>query len=132
MRNHPFRSLALPVPMPHRPRIAGLVAVLALVTSLACSGAQPATPAETGAAAIEQKIDVAALKVGVQDLESALEITGSLAPQTRVEIRATLPGRLSTISVDIGDRVRVGQVVATSTAARSTPRWTRRRRARSV
>ena len=113
MRNHPLRSLALPVPMPRRPRIAGLVAVLALVTSLACSGAQPATPAETGAAAIEQKIDVAALKVGVQDLESALEITGSLAPQTRIEIRATLPGRLSTISVDIGDRVRVGQVVAT-------------------
>ncbi|NOT24677.1 MAG: efflux RND transporter periplasmic adaptor subunit [Acidobacteria bacterium] len=47
------------------------------------------------------------------DLESSLQISGNLAPQTRVEIRAKLPGTLSRINVDIGDRVRAGQVLAT-------------------
>ena len=51
-------------------------------------------------------------KVGVTDLESTLQISGNLVPQTRVAVLAKLPGTLSLVAVDIGDRVRVGQVVA--------------------
>lgn len=52
------------------------------------------------------------MTVGVADLESTLQISGNLVPQTRVAVTAKLPGTLSSIRVDIGDRVRAGQVVA--------------------
>jgi len=55
---------------------------------------------------------VAAVTVGVADLESVLQISGNLMPRTRVAVAAKLPGTLSSVSVDIGDRVRAGQVVA--------------------
>jgi HlyD family secretion protein len=61
----------------------------------------------------EHRIDVPALRVDVRDLESTLQISGSLVPQTRVGVMATLPGTLSRVAVDIGDRVRRGEVVAT-------------------
>jgi RND family efflux transporter MFP subunit len=53
------------------------------------------------------------MRVGVSDIESALEISGNLMPETRVAVMARLPGTLSGVAVDIGDRVRAGQVVAT-------------------
>jgi RND family efflux transporter MFP subunit len=52
------------------------------------------------------------MTVGLADLESTLEISGSLMPQSRVAVVAKLPGTLSTVTVDIGDRVRAGQAVA--------------------
>ncbi|MBF8300176.1 MAG: HlyD protein [Acidobacteria bacterium] len=100
MRNHLLRS---------RP-ITGLFAFLALATAAAgCRGAEPAASA---AASPERRVDVAAVTVGVADLESVLQISGNLMPQTRVAVAAKLPGTLSSVSVDIGDRVRAGQVVA--------------------
>ena len=54
-----------------------------------------------------------AIKVGLTDLESTLQISGNLAPQTRVAIMAKLQGTLSQMSVQLGDRVRQGQVIAT-------------------
>lgn len=54
-----------------------------------------------------------AIAARVADLESALEISGSLMPQTRVAVHARLPGTLSHVTVEIGDRVRRGQVIAT-------------------
>jgi HlyD family secretion protein len=56
---------------------------------------------------------VPALEVGVTDLESTLQISGNLVPHTRVAVMAKLPGTLSRVAVEIGDRVSVGQVVAT-------------------
>ena len=98
MRNHLVRSIA---------RVAwlGLAAAAA-----ACGATEPA--ASLAAASPERRIDVAAITVGVADLESALEISGNLVPEARVAIRAKLPGTLSSIRVDIGDRVRTGEVVA--------------------
>ena len=89
--------------------LASSVLVLALVAS-ACSDAEPA--ASAAATATEHRVDVAAMKVAVADLESTLQISGNLVPQTRVAVTAKLPGTLSSVRVDIGDRVRVGQVVA--------------------
>jgi RND family efflux transporter MFP subunit len=54
---------------------------------------------------------VSAVTVAVTDLESTLQISGNLTPQMRVAILSKLPGTLSHVAVDIGDRVRVGQVV---------------------
>jgi HlyD family secretion protein len=95
MRNHPFASF--------------FVLTLA-VAAAACRGAEPAASAAGSTA--EYRVDVAAMKVAVADLESTLQISGNLVPQTRVAVTAKLPGTLSSVRVDIGDRVRTGQVVA--------------------
>jgi RND family efflux transporter MFP subunit len=58
-------------------------------------------------------VDVAAVRARVADLESVLQLSGSLAPQARVAVHAKLPGTLSSVRVRIGDRVRQGDVVAT-------------------
>ena len=110
IRNSWLRSLPLSVLRVGRVRAIGIVSLLALGSLPACSQTEPAASAEAGPA--EHRIDVAALEVGVSDLESSLQISGNFMPQTRVEIRAKLPGTLSSVAVDIGDRVRAGQVVA--------------------
>ena len=81
------------------------------VLAPACRGTEPAAAAATPVA--ERPIDVSAVKVGVADLESTLEISGNLMPETRVGVMARLPGTLSQVTVDLGDRVRAGQVIAT-------------------
>ena len=110
IRNSWLRSLPLSLPRIGRVRALGIVALLALGSLPACSETESAASAEV--ALSEHRIDVAALEVGVSDLESSLQISGNFMPQTRVEIRAKLPGTLSSVAVDIGDRVRAGQVVA--------------------
>lgn len=92
-------------------RATSLAALLAVAATPACRATEPAAAAKVAPA--EYRIDVAALKVGTGDLESTLRISGNLAPDTRVAIRAKFPGTLSTITVDIGDRVSAGQRVAT-------------------
>ena len=88
-----------------------LLATGSAITAAACSGAEPTAIA--AAPATERLLDVPAIKVGVSDLESTLQISGNLAPQTRVAIMAKLPGTLARMAVQVGDRVRQGQVVAT-------------------
>jgi len=96
----------------YRLLVSGLALVaLVAVTTAACRSAEP--PAAAATPAPEQRVDVPALTVAVGDLESTLEISGNLAPQTRVAVMAKLPGTLSRVAVDIGDRVRAGQVIAT-------------------
>jgi RND family efflux transporter MFP subunit len=90
--------------------LVSLVLIPALAGA-ACDSAEPS--ASAAATTIEHRVDVAAMKVAVADLESTLQISGNLVPQTRVAVAAKLPGTLSSIRVDIGDRVRTGQVVAT-------------------
>lgn len=58
-------------------------------------------------------IDVAVVPVQPGSVQSALEISGTLAARSRVGIKPKLPGRLERVLVDIGDRVAEGQVIAT-------------------
>ena len=90
-----------------------LIATIALTlatANAACRSTEPAAAASTPP--VEHRIDVAAIKVGLTDVESTLQISGNLMPQTRVAVMAKLPGTLSRIAVNLGDRVRAGQVVA--------------------
>jgi RND family efflux transporter MFP subunit len=86
------------------------VGTLALSTA-ACNSSEPTAAAAT--TPVEHRVDVPALTVGMADIESTLQISGNLMPQTRVGVLSKLPGTLSRVAVDIGDRVRAGQVVAT-------------------
>jgi RND family efflux transporter MFP subunit len=90
-----------------------LLAATALAA--ACGGDNPSTaaaqaPAEATAAPL---VDVAVARVDTGNIQSALEISGTLAARTRVGVKPKLPGRLERILVDIGDRVNEGQIVAT-------------------
>ncbi|MGE0461144.1 MAG: efflux RND transporter periplasmic adaptor subunit [Vicinamibacterales bacterium] len=49
----------------------------------------------------------------IGDIESALEISGTLAPRSRVPVKPRLPGALDRVLVELGDAVTAGQVIAT-------------------
>ena len=93
------------------PSVIPVVLLASALLAPACRSTEPAAAAATPVA--ERPIDVSAVKVGVTDLESTLEISGNLMPETRVGVMARLPGTLSQVTVDLGDRVRAGQVIAT-------------------
>jgi RND family efflux transporter MFP subunit len=102
MNNVPLRLFHAP------PLLAAALLVLAGTT--ACNSAEPAASAAVSPA--DDRVDVPAVTVGVADVESALHISGNLAPQRRVAVTAKFSGTLSRVAVDIGDRVRAGRVVA--------------------
>jgi RND family efflux transporter MFP subunit len=87
--------------------------VLAATFAAACSTENSTASAQAAAAAEVPVIDVAVVRVTAGTVESALDISGTLAPRSRVGLKPKLPGRLDRILVDIGDRVTEGQVVAT-------------------
>src|SRR5258705_4320869 len=99
-----------------RSHVTRSVTTLILVSgaALAFSACREAEPTAAAAAPVAQHgLDVPALTVGTADLESTLQISGNLAPRTRGGIFARLRGPLSHAAVEIGDRVRAGQTVAT-------------------
>ncbi len=91
------------------------VLLVVSVSAAACSGDGASAAADPAAAAppVAPVVDVAVVRATVSTVESALEISGTLAARTRVGIQPKLPGRLERVMVDIGDRVSAGQVVAT-------------------
>jgi RND family efflux transporter MFP subunit len=91
-----------------------LVPTLVLVAGLAAAGCRGEIP--TAAAepeAVEAALDVAAVRVTRGTIEAALELSGTLAPRARVGVKPKMPGSLDAVLVDLGDRVRMGQVIAT-------------------
>ena len=91
-----------------------LVIVGSSLAAVACGGSSTtaeAAPETTAAAA--PIIDVPVVKAVVGDVESSLEISGTLTPRSRVAVKPRLPGALEQILVDIGDAVTEGQTIAT-------------------
>ena len=69
--------------------------------------------AAQGAPPAPAAVDVAAVKATTGTLESALELSGNLAPRARVGLKPRVPGAIARVLVDIGQSVREGQPVAT-------------------
>ena len=89
-----------------------LVAAMAI---LALSGATSCTrksEAQTRAAAPEP-LTVAVAKVGRADLANDLLLTAEFEPFQEVDVMAKVSGYIKEIKVDIGERVREGQLLAT-------------------
>jgi RND family efflux transporter MFP subunit len=84
-----------------------------LVVLAAGAAACNSRPSAAAAPPSEVKVDVPAVAARVADLEATLQVSGTLAPRTRVAVHPTLPGTLASVTVDIGDRVRARQTVAT-------------------
>ncbi len=87
---------------------AGLVLLLLVAAGVGVRLARrekPASKAAGGPVAVE----VARADRG--EVRRAVEYTGRVAPEVEVNIVPKIPGRIASISVDIGDRVRKGQVL---------------------
>ncbi|MBY0494435.1 MAG: efflux RND transporter periplasmic adaptor subunit [Cyanobacteria bacterium] len=80
----------------------------------ACGGSSTTAEAAPETTAPEATIvDVPVAKASVGAIESTLEISGTLAPRSRVAVKPKLPGTIDRILVDIGDAVSMGQTIAT-------------------
>ena len=58
-------------------------------------------------------VDVSVVKASAGVIESSLEISGTLAPRSRVAVKPKLSGTIERMLVDIGDPVAMGQTIAT-------------------
>ena len=81
-----------------------LLLALPYVAFVGCKGKQPdAAPTPTASVA----------PVTRGDLSSTLTVAGAFQPYQEVELHAKVSGYIRRINVDIGDRIRTGQVIAT-------------------
>jgi len=90
------------------PALAGITVLvtLACLLSTGCKGSGPQAKAATPTGA-----SVARVTRG--DLASTLTVAGQFQPYQEVDLHAKVSGYIRHINVDIGDRVRIGQVIAT-------------------
>jgi HlyD family secretion protein len=94
-----------------------VVGSFVLASSLAMAGCNSssttaeAAPDTTAPAATV--VDVSVVKATAGTIESALEISGTLTPRSRVAVKPKLPGTIERMLVDIGDAVTMGQTIAT-------------------
>lgn len=89
--------------------------VLVLCLVVGCQTDRPASAAAgasgKGASIQPRKVRVAPAKE--ERVSRAIEATGTLAAQDQVALAMKVTGKIESITVDLGDRVRKGQVIAT-------------------
>jgi RND family efflux transporter MFP subunit len=90
-------------------------AIILSLSFLAAGCGSSSTTAEAAPEAHAEAaiVDVPVVKASVGPIESALEISGTLAPRSRVAVKPKLPGAIDRVLVDIGDAVSIGQTLAT-------------------
>jgi RND family efflux transporter MFP subunit len=85
-----------------------VVAVLAAAAAgAACSGSRAAERSGPGAAPT-----VAVARIGRGDIAQSLTIAAEFRPFQEIEVHAKVAGFLKSIGVDVGDRVKTGQLLA--------------------
>lgn len=92
------------------------VTALILSSSLIAAGCGATTTTEAApetTAPAPAVVDVATVTATTGAIESALEISGTLTPLSRVAVKPKLPGTIERMLVDIGDAVTKGQTIAT-------------------
>jgi RND family efflux transporter MFP subunit len=85
----------------------------AALFAAACGGSSTAAEAAPDATVAAPVVDVPVVTAAIGPVESALEISGTLTPRSRVAVKPKLPGTLEAVLVDIGDPVTMGQTIAT-------------------
>jgi multidrug efflux pump subunit AcrA (membrane-fusion protein) len=84
--------------------LAVAVLVIAVIAFLLLRTKPPETP---------PPVTVSAVRPVVEDLTSFLEVPGDLKPNQEIEILSLVSGYVREMKVDIGDRVKEGDVIAT-------------------
>jgi RND family efflux transporter MFP subunit len=90
--------------------VAGGLAIVAAAMATSACGGEGATQAAEAPLPLPA---VPVVRAVAGTVETAVEFSGSLAPQTRVEVHAKLGGTLDKVFVQLGDRVAEGAVLAT-------------------
>ena len=85
---------------------------LLTLSALFAAGCEKA-PEKTAAATPDVIPSVATVRVARADLSGSITLTGEFVPYQEVDVMAKVSGYVKSINVDIGDRVREGQVLAT-------------------
>lgn len=95
--------------------VPGVAIILSSSLFLAACGSSSTTAeaAPETTAAEATIVDVPVVTATVGTVESTLEISGALAPRSRVAVKPKLPGTIERMFVDIGDAVAMGQTIAT-------------------
>src|SRR4051794_4346345 len=88
-----------------------VIALLALGAS-GCTGESRATASQEKAPAAPQPRPVKVFATVEERVPRTVVATGTLAAEDQVVVGTKVPGRLAEITVDMGTRVRRGQVVA--------------------
>ncbi|MGH7343499.1 MAG: efflux RND transporter periplasmic adaptor subunit [Candidatus Rokuibacteriota bacterium] len=91
-------------------RLAAVLVVLVILAA-GCGREEAGVPAAKAAAAPEG-LTVTAVPVQARDVERVVETTGSLLAWEEATVSTSVPGTIARLAVDLGDRVRAGQVVA--------------------
>ncbi len=92
------------------PTLAVLATVTAALLGNACSRG---TPVEARSSATPEAPTVAVAKATVEDLSRGMVLTAEFKPYQEVDIMAKVAGYVKSITVDVGDRVKEGQLLAT-------------------
>src|SRR5258707_182414 len=92
--------------MRYRFSLAGLLLILA-------SGCSRNDKVEAGTAAAPDIQSVAVTKATTEDLSHGLVLTAEFKPFQEVDVMAKVAGYVKSIKVDLGDRVKQGQLLAT-------------------
>ena len=99
--------------VPHlRISVAALILGLSLIAA-GCGASTTTEAAPETTAPTPAVVDVATVTATTGAIESALEISGTLTPLSRVAVKPKLPGTIERMLVDIGDAVTKGQTIAT-------------------
>ena len=93
-------------------RLYWLAAPLLIVSAAACTGETKAAQEKQAAASPAPPRQVRVLEAVEQRVARTVVATGTLAAEDQVVVGTKVPGRLAEIAVDMGTRVRRGQVVA--------------------
>jgi RND family efflux transporter MFP subunit len=70
-------------------------------------------PASTIASADDTQQSVPVVRAAVDNLSGVITLTGEFIPFQEVDVMSKVAGYIKSINVDVGDRVRTGQVLAT-------------------
>ncbi len=101
------RSRALP-----RSIIATVLLSLLALASLACKSDYPASARQNPAGAQTEPRQVKTARVAEMAMERSVNVTGTLAAYDQATLSSKVPGRVRSITVDLGSVVRRGQLIA--------------------
>jgi RND family efflux transporter MFP subunit len=89
-----------------------LLLLLLILIIPGCSSSSPGQAPQAEAAAVAPVTAVETAKVEVRELDRFVEAVGTLDPNEEVTITNQVEGTVEEISVDLGDAVRQGQLIA--------------------
>ncbi|NMO15659.1 efflux RND transporter periplasmic adaptor subunit [Pyxidicoccus fallax] len=87
-------------------------AVAVAVVAAGCGGNKPVTPPQAAAQVVQKPVGVRAVTPAAQLESSVLQATGSVRARQAATLSAQASGPLTRVTVDVGDKVKRGQVLA--------------------